>query len=190
MEEVKRLTNSRRGYRSHLKRFFATAGEILERGNTDNTATLKTTLTDLIEQLQMKRSILVELDKHLRWHRWWRFGNWDTRVRGNTSWDFLYWGTGKTSYAKALSANPLFSPAVTFTRDQWVTITFEHPTKPGLRRLCLSRQAVREALTMTQLHTTLHRNHAPNPLQRSMEAHRTSDASNTYWTTWPGPWDQ
>jgi len=65
MEEIKRLTLSRRGYRSHLKRLFASAGEILDRGNDKSEADAMTKLTDLIEQLDRKRNILVDLDKQI-----------------------------------------------------------------------------------------------------------------------------
>ena len=66
MEDVKRLINSRRGYRSHLKRLIGTAGETIERCS-NNTSEMDdaTSLADLIEQLERKRTILVDLDKQI-----------------------------------------------------------------------------------------------------------------------------
>ena len=66
MEDVKHLINSRRGYRSHLKWLIGTAGETIERCS-NNTSKMDdaTSLADLIEQLERKRTILVDLDKQI-----------------------------------------------------------------------------------------------------------------------------
>ena len=66
MEDVKRLINSRRGYRSHLKWLIGTAGETIERCSNNTSGMDDTTsLADLIEQLERKRTILVDLDKQI-----------------------------------------------------------------------------------------------------------------------------
>ena len=68
MEDVKRLINSRRGYRSHLKRLHSTAGETIERySNSTSEIDDVNSLAYLIEQLQLerKRTILVDLDRQV-----------------------------------------------------------------------------------------------------------------------------
>jgi len=65
MKKIKRLNLSRRGYHSHLKRLLASAGEILDRGNDKSEVDSITKLTDLIEQFDRKRNILVDLDKQI-----------------------------------------------------------------------------------------------------------------------------
>ena len=66
MEDVKHLINSCRGYRLHLKRLLNTAGEMMERCSNGTSEMDDTTcLTDLIEQLKQKRTILVDLDRQI-----------------------------------------------------------------------------------------------------------------------------
>ena len=66
MKDVKRLINSRREYRSHLKRLLSTAGETMERySNSTSEMDDVTSLADLIEQLERKRTILVDLDRQI-----------------------------------------------------------------------------------------------------------------------------
>ena len=66
MEDIKHLINSHRGYRSHLKRLLNTAGEMMEQCS-NNTSEMDdaTSLTDLIEQLEQIRTILVDLDRQI-----------------------------------------------------------------------------------------------------------------------------
>ena len=67
MEDVRRLIKSRCGYRAHLRRLLNTTGEIMERCSNDSSEERDdtTTLADLIEQLERKRNILVDLDKQI-----------------------------------------------------------------------------------------------------------------------------
>ena len=65
-DELKRLIQSRRGYRAHLKRLFTTTLELLERCNTTTPEEEDPdTLTELISQLNRKKSILADLDKEI-----------------------------------------------------------------------------------------------------------------------------
>ena len=66
MEDVQRLIRSRRGYRSHLERLFRTAGEIIERCDNDSPETEDSAkLAKLIEQLERKKTILIDLDRQI-----------------------------------------------------------------------------------------------------------------------------
>ncbi|XP_065894502.1 uncharacterized protein [Dysidea avara] len=65
-DELKRLVQSRHGYRAHLKRLFTTTLELLERCNTTTPEEEDPdTLTELISQLNRKKSILADLDKEI-----------------------------------------------------------------------------------------------------------------------------
>ena len=66
MEDIKRLINSRHGYYSHPKWLIGTAGETIERCS-NNTSEMDdaTSFKDLMEQLERKRTILVDLDKQI-----------------------------------------------------------------------------------------------------------------------------
>ena len=65
-DELKRLVRSRRGYRAHLKRLFTTTLELLECCNTTTPDEEDPdTLTELISQLDRKKSILADLDKEI-----------------------------------------------------------------------------------------------------------------------------
>ena len=175
MEEVKRLINSRRGYRSHLKRLFATAGEILEWGNTDNTATLETTLADLIEQLERKRSILVELDKQISAG----IGDDDLESEILESEEIQAEFSSTMAWVKRLMQKLQVPTRSSHHHLHKRSMDHHYLRTPnqGLHWLCLSRQAVRKTLTMTQVNSTLHRDH-----QMHSRNHRTSDASNTSHT--------
>ena len=78
MEEVNRLVNSCHGYHSHLKWLISTAGEMIEWCN-NNISEMddETLLADLTEQLEQKRTILLDLDRQIS------AGIWNTQVRGN-----------------------------------------------------------------------------------------------------------
>ena len=64
--ELKRLLQSRRGYRAHLTRLFTATTELLERCNssTPNEDDLDT-LVELISQLERKKGILADLEKQI-----------------------------------------------------------------------------------------------------------------------------
>ena len=64
--ELKRLLQSRRGYKAHLTRLFTATTELLERCNssTPNEDDLDT-LVELISQLERKKGILADLDKQI-----------------------------------------------------------------------------------------------------------------------------
>ena len=62
-EDIKRLIQSRRGYRAHLKRLFTSINELMERCNTtDPEEDDADTLSDLLAQLERKKAILTDLD--------------------------------------------------------------------------------------------------------------------------------
>ena len=66
MEDVKRLINSHRGYRSHLKWLLSIAGETMEWcSNSTSEMDDATLLADLIKQLEHKRTILVDLGRQI-----------------------------------------------------------------------------------------------------------------------------
>ena len=66
MEELRRHICSRRGYRNHLRRLITRVTELSEQHNATPTTPLdSTTLTDLREQLQRKRDILLDLDQKI-----------------------------------------------------------------------------------------------------------------------------
>ena len=66
MEELRRHICSRRGYRNHLRRLITRVTELSEQHNaTPTTPQDSTTLTDLREQLQRKRDILLDLDQKI-----------------------------------------------------------------------------------------------------------------------------
>ena len=66
MEDLRRHVCSRRGYRNHLRRLIARVTELDEQHNAAPTTPLDaTTLTDLREQLQRKRDILLDLDQKI-----------------------------------------------------------------------------------------------------------------------------
>ena len=65
-DELKRLIQSCHGYRAHLKRLFTTTLELLEQCNTTTPDEEEPdTLTELISQLDRKKSILADLDKEI-----------------------------------------------------------------------------------------------------------------------------
>ena len=66
MEDVQRLIRSRQGYRTHLKQLFRDAEEIIERCDNDSPETEDSArLAKLIEQLELKRTILTDLDRQI-----------------------------------------------------------------------------------------------------------------------------
>ena len=65
-DELKRLIQSRHDCRAYLKRLFTTTLELLERCNTTTPDKEDPdTLTELISQLDRKKSILADLDKEI-----------------------------------------------------------------------------------------------------------------------------
>ena len=65
-DELKRLVQSRRGYRAHLKRLFTSITELIERCNTtDPEEDDADTLAELLSQLERKKSILTDLDTRI-----------------------------------------------------------------------------------------------------------------------------
>lgn len=66
MDELKRLRSSRRGYRTHLRQTIGKVTENLQREG-DSPADIAS-LTDLREQLQRKKDILVKLDESVAEH--------------------------------------------------------------------------------------------------------------------------
>ena len=65
-DELKRLVQSRRRYRAHLKRLFTSTNELLERCNTSTPEEDDAdTLDELILQLDRKKTILTDLDKQI-----------------------------------------------------------------------------------------------------------------------------
>jgi len=62
MEELKRLRNSRKGFRTNLKTLLSRASETIEHHNSNPTDSNIPVLTDLRRQLQRKEDIISNLD--------------------------------------------------------------------------------------------------------------------------------
>ena len=65
MEELKRLRNSRKGYRTHLRSLLSKANEVIERHTNGPTECNIPVLTELRRQLQRKDDILSDLDSQI-----------------------------------------------------------------------------------------------------------------------------
>ena len=64
--DIKRLVQSRRGYRAHFKRLFTTINELMERCNsTEPEEEDADTLSKLLVQLERKKAILTDLDTRI-----------------------------------------------------------------------------------------------------------------------------
>ena len=64
--DLKSFVQSRRGYHAHLKRLFTSTNELLERCNTSSPEEDDAdTLSELLSQLERKKTILTDLDKQI-----------------------------------------------------------------------------------------------------------------------------
>ena len=65
-QDIKRLLQSRHGYRAHLKHLFTSINELMERcSTTDPQEEDADTLAELIAQLERKQTILTDLDTRI-----------------------------------------------------------------------------------------------------------------------------
>ena len=65
MDKLKRLRNSRKGYRLHLNKLLTKAKETLDHYQTSETEFNTATLTDIRRQLQRKDDIISKLDSQI-----------------------------------------------------------------------------------------------------------------------------
>ena len=70
MDEFKRLANSRKGYRIHLKKLLSKAADLIERQRDKPTSDMPslTALRDLRDQLRRKHELISALDTEILQH--------------------------------------------------------------------------------------------------------------------------